>query len=259
MKKPYKMMPLGDAGVLIQLGERMEEATHRLVMEAFRRLEADRFPGYIECVPAFASAAVHYNPMAVWNSRSKDERMHASVYETVCYRVEKLLGHMNAGGTESENEAARTVTIPVCYGGEYGPDLEGVAELCGRTSDEVVSLHSGADYLVYMIGFAPGFPYLGGMPQQIAAPRRRTPRTSIPAGSVGIAGGQTGVYPLATPGGWQLIGRTPIKLFLPEADTPSLLQAGDRIRFVPISEERLLSWEQDGSGEDMGFREVAEG
>lgn len=131
----------------------------------------------------------------------------------------------------------RTVSIPVCYGGEYGPDLEYVARHHNLTPEEVISIHSEGEYLAYMIGFAPGFPFLGGLSEKIATPRRSSPRTSIPAGSVGIAGMQTGVYPISTPGGWQLIGQTPIKLFLPEQNPPSLLQAGDIVKFEPISKE----------------------
>lgn len=131
----------------------------------------------------------------------------------------------------------RTVSIPVCYGGEYGPDLEYVARHHNLTPEEVISIHSEGEYLAYMIGFAPGFPFLGGLSEKIATPRRPSPRTSIPAGSVGIAGMQTGVYPISTPGGWQLIGQTPIKLFLPEQNPPSLLQAGDIVKFEPISKE----------------------
>lgn len=125
--------------------------------------------------------------------------------------------------------------IPVCYGGELGPDLPEVAAAHGLSEEEVVEIHASADYLVYMLGFAPGFAYLGGLPKRIATPRRRTPRLSIPAGTVGIAGDQTGVYPIATPGGWQLIGRTPDPLFLPDAMPPALLRAGDIVRFRPIS------------------------
>ena len=133
----------------------------------------------------------------------------------------------------------RTVEIPVCYGGDYGPDLEFVAQHNSLTEEKVVAIHSAADYLVYMIGFAPGFPYLGGMSEQIAAPRRESPRLQIPAGSVGIAGAQTGVYPIETPGGWQLIGRTPLELFRPTEDPPTRLRAGDIVRFRPITSEEF--------------------
>ena len=125
----------------------------------------------------------------------------------------------------------------MCYGGEFGPDLEFVVEHNGLTAEEVIAIHSEKEYLVYMIGFAPGFPYLGGMDTKIAAPRKESPRTTIPAGSVGIANTQTGIYSIETPGGWQLIGRTPLSLFSLHRDRSSLLQAGDRVRFLPISLE----------------------
>jgi KipI family sensor histidine kinase inhibitor len=129
------------------------------------------------------------------------------------------------------------VQIPTLYGGEYGPDLESVAAHAGLTQARVVSLHSETDYLVYMMGFTPGFPYLGGLPEELFTPRLETPRARIPAGSVGIAEGQTGVYPVVSPGGWRLIGRTPLKLFDPERDPPSLVSAGDHVRFVPLAGE----------------------
>jgi KipI family sensor histidine kinase inhibitor len=139
--------------------------------------------------------------------------------------------------THSSSTVARIVDIPVCYGGEFGPDLDEVAELCGLAADEVVALHVGGEYLAYMIGFAPGFPYLGGLPDKLAVPRKAVPRLRVPAGSVGLAGQQTGIYPLASPGGWQIIGRTPIRLFTPERMPPTLLQAGDIVRFRVISHE----------------------
>jgi inhibitor of KinA len=138
---------------------------------------------------------------------------------------------------ETKESKQRFVEIPVCYGGEYGPDLEAVAEYHHLSTSEVVEIHSKEEYLVYMIGFAPGFPYLGGMSEEIATPRRHSPRLSIPEGSVGIAGMQTGVYPISTPGGWQLIGRTPLELFCPNENPPTLLQSGDIVKFVPISLE----------------------
>lgn len=132
------------------------------------------------------------------------------------------------------------IEIPVCYGEEFGPDLEFVANHNGLTPEEVIRIHSSAEYLVYMVGFAPGFPYLGGMPEAIAAPRRPSPRLAIPAGSVGIAGKQTGVYPIETPGGWQIIGRTPIALFVPDSNPPTILASGDRICFRPISRQEYM-------------------
>jgi len=129
------------------------------------------------------------------------------------------------------------VEIPVCYGGEYGPDLGFVAEHNGLSQEEVIKIHSEGRYLTYMVGFAPGFPYLGGLSEKIAAPRKESPRLKIPEGTVGIAGNQTGVYPITTPGGWQLIGRTPFRLFHPGKNPPTLLKAGNIVVFKPISEQ----------------------
>jgi inhibitor of KinA len=147
-----------------------------------------------------------------------------------------------------EPPAPRLVEIPVCYGGVYGPDLEAVARHTGLPPQELIRRHAAGSYRVYMLGFAPGFAYLGGMDEQLATPRKAEPRTAIPAGSVGIAGGQTGVYPLETPGGWQLIGRTPLPLFDAQRNPPSLLQMGNRVRFVPIDEATYLKLERRQHG-----------
>jgi inhibitor of KinA len=139
----------------------------------------------------------------------------------------------------------RVVEIPVCYGGEFGPDLGYVAEHNQLSVEEVIEIHTSGQYLVYMIGFAPGFPYLGGMSERIMAPRRQSPRLAIPAGTVGIAGMQTGVYPIETPGGWQLIGRTPLALFRPQDNPPSLLQSGDIVRFCQISDKEYEEYKEE--------------
>lgn len=233
----YEFKPLGDSSVLIRKGVIIDERTHRWVTAVTELLENRRFAGMIECVPAFASLAIHYDPLAVWRSRTPEEQRHDSVYATVCERLKQHISAISEDGELRPKE--RTITIPVCYGGDYGPDLKEVADHCRLSAEEVVSHHASGQYMVYMIGFAPGFPYLGGMSSSIAAPRRKTPRTVIPAGSVGIAGAQTGVYPLATPGGWQLIGRTPLSLFRPDQSIPSLLKAGDKVKFEPISEHRF--------------------
>jgi inhibitor of KinA len=229
------LLPLGDSAVLVRLGDCIELETNRKVMKLSQRLEAQPFAGWIECVPAFASVAVHYDPVLVLKSRTWEEEGHATLFETVCVRLERYLSndqlHLN-------EQASRTVEIPVCYGGDEGPDLSFVASHNGLTEEEVVAIHSKGDYRVYMLGFAPGFPYLGGLSERIAAPRHQTPRTIIPQGSVGIAGKQTGVYPIATPGGWQLIGRTPLALFRPQDEIPSLLRAGDTVRFIPITRQQ---------------------
>ncbi|GIO65817.1 5-oxoprolinase subunit PxpB [Paenibacillus cookii] len=217
--------PLGETALLIQFGEKIDEGVNRQVQAAVSLLEASPFPGFVECIPSFAAVAVYYDPFRL--DRSPGE---GTAFEHVRSLVQNRLKQI---GVHAERKRD-VIDIPVCYGGEHGPDLAYVAELNGLDEAEVVSIHSGRDYLVYALGFAPGFPYLGGMPASISAPRKGTPRLSIPAGSVGIAGTQTGIYPLDTPGGWQIIGRTPLALFRPGQDPPVLLNSGQYIRFRPI-------------------------
>ncbi|MFT0803059.1 5-oxoprolinase subunit PxpB [Bacillus swezeyi] len=226
------MTPLGDSAVIIQLGTDINEQTQRVASALTKQLENDPFPGFIECVPAFTSVTVFYHPFEVYQ-QMKNSTAFDSPYEKVKTLIKKSLKEL----TIEEEAEKRTIEIPVCYGGRFGPDLEEVARINGLTPKEVIDIHTAGEYLVYMIGFAPGFPYLGGMSEKIAAPRRSSPRTSIPAGSVGIAGMQTGVYPLSTPGGWQLIGNTPLDLFRPHEQPPSLLKAGDVVKFVRVTEE----------------------
>lgn len=187
----------------------------------------------LELVPAFASVAVHYDPARVPDA-AHGEPGH-SPYERFGAAVNRVLAELEEGLFP----AAHEVTIPVCYGGAYGPDLDDVAQAHGLTAEEVVRQHSGAAYSVYMLGFAPGFAYLGGLPEAIATPRRPEPRMAVPAGSVGIGGNQTGVYPLVSPGGWNLIGRTPVRMFDARRNPPSLLAAGDSVRFTPITPDEF--------------------
>ena len=176
--------------------------------------------------------SVYYDALLIYNETKPNSiDKYNSPYEVVRTIIEEKLQQVRRKQVLTQ----RTISIPVCYGGEFGPDLEYVAHTNHLTTDEVIHFHSKGEYLVYMIGFAPGFPFLGGLSEKIVTPRRSSPRMSIPAGSVGIAGKQTGVYSISTPGGWQLIGRTPSKLFLPNEIPPSLLQAGDKVEFVSIS------------------------
>ncbi|ADE69511.1 MULTISPECIES: 5-oxoprolinase subunit PxpB [Priestia] len=226
--------PLGDSALVITFGDSIQYDIHKQIKTYKDSIESNPFPGFVECVPAFTNLTIFYNPLEVVAAVGKKQKKEfVSPFEVVSSIVQSKLENEQ---TEKELNH-RTVSIPVCYGGEYGPDLEYVARHHNLTTEEVISIHSEGEYLAYMIGFAPGFPFLGGLSERIATPRRPSPRTSIPAGSVGIAGMQTGVYPISTPGGWQLIGQTPIKLFLPEQNPPSLLQAGDIIKFEPISKE----------------------
>lgn len=220
--------PLGDRAVTITLGTTIDEATHRRVRTAVARIDARRPAGVIDLVPAFASVTVHYEPSLVG----------AAPYAIMVAELEALL----AGDLSDALPPPKVVEIPVCYGGELGPDLDEVAALHHLASDAVVRIHTAGDYLVYMVGFMPGFAYLGGLPAQIATPRRSTPRTAVPAGAVGIGGQQTGVYPMICPGGWNLIGRTPLAIFDSRRDEPSLLAAGDRVRFRAISRDQFDGW-----------------
>lgn len=193
--------PLGDSALIVQLGEGISPTLHKLVKSLSELISTNPFKGIIEYVPAYNNITVYYNPFLVQNVHSGSN----SAYDKVSNHIEKIVQQI----TLENRTDTRTVTIPVCYGGEFGPDLENVASVNNLTIDEVIDIHTSSDCLVYMLGFAPGFPFMGGMNERIATPRRDTPRLSIPQGSVGIAGKQTGIYSLETPGGWQIIGRTP--------------------------------------------------
>ena len=226
-----RLVPLGDRALLIQLGSAIDEKTHRQVRAVSARLASHRVPGLIEVVPAFASVALHYDPERVPNDKPGTGRGSArSPYVRFAAAVEAALANL----AEEPLPNPRTLEIPVRYGGDEGPDLTVVAEAHGLTADEVVRLHTGGTYRVYMLGFAPGFAYLGGLPDVLATPRRDEPRTAVPAGSVGIGGSQTGIYPLVSPGGWQIIGRTSVSLFDPQRTPPALLAIGDIVRFRAV-------------------------
>lgn len=220
--------PLGDSGVVVKLGETIDLAIHEKVRTFSEYLDQHPFTGMVEYVPGFTTVTVYYNPVCLYDPDSGE-----MPYEHVVSILKRIMGKLAA----SQSTKPRLVEIPVCYGGEFGPDLPDVAHHNRLTPDEVILLHSAKTYRVYMIGFAPGFPYLGGMDERIATPRRESPRLSIPQGSVGIGGKQTGIYPIESPGGWKIIGRTPKRLFRPDSDPPSLLGAGDLVRFTPITRD----------------------
>jgi KipI family sensor histidine kinase inhibitor len=207
--------PASDRSLLVAFGDSISVETHRQVFHLTRALEGVR--GILNLHPAYASLLVEFDP------RLRD---HAQI-ETL---VRERAGGELAGSHGAES---RLVKIPVRYGGEFGPDLADVARHSGLTPERVVEMHAGAEYLVYFLGFAPGFAYLGGLPAELATPRLSAPRKRVPAGSVAIGGNQTGVYPIESPGGWRIIGHTDAKLFDPSAAEPVLLRMGDRLRFVP--------------------------
>ncbi len=229
----FRFTPLGDQAVLIEFGNEINKEVQKRIRKAATLLEHHAPSWMIESVPALTTIAVFYNPLAVF-------------YDDAIAVLEELLQQAD----EVHEPPVRTVEIPVCYGGAFGPDLEFVAAHNGLSAEEVIALHSDGDYVVAMIGFAPGFPFITGMSEKIAAPRKDSPRLRIPERSVGIAGIQTGIYPIETPGGWQLIGRTPLRLFQPEQEMPSLLKAGDKIKFHRISEQQYHDWEEHRHAED---------
>lgn len=214
-----RFSPLGDSTLLVIFGDDADPATNELVRRAAALLEDSPPHGSVEIVPAINSLAIAYDPLVVRHLELTRE-------------VSALL---QARSDADVLPPGRTVEIPVVYGGDFGPDLQDVAAHNGLSEEEVIAIHAEPGYLVYMIGFTPGFPYLGGMSERIATPRLASPRPAVPSGSVGIAGSQTGVYPQATPGGWRLIGRTPLALFDPAGDPPALLAGGDKVRFRPIA------------------------
>jgi KipI family sensor histidine kinase inhibitor len=219
-----RVEPFGDAAVLIVLGERIDPTlsrrVHRLAAAIGDLAAADHRFG--SPVPAYGSVLVPVDPID------------PGVESASNVLRDLVAGLGDRPQTGADREASRLIEIATRYGGEDGPDLEELAARHDLRPADVIDLHASVDYLVYMLGFAPGFAYLGRVPEQIATPRRDTPRTAVPAGSVGIAGDQTGIYPFDSPGGWQLIGRTHTRLWDIARDPPALLSPGDRVRFVPV-------------------------
>ena len=213
--------PLGDAAIVVQFGDKISKDINLQILAVAAWLDEYTFEGFVEYVPAFTSITIYYEPWVI--NYDKMTLLLQEMFENMAdAEVQKPVGLLN---------------IPVYYGGEMGPDLEFVAAHHHIGIDEVIAMHTAPEYLVYMIGFAPGFPYLGGMDERIATPRKESPRSKIPKGSVGIAGSQTGVYPMETPGGWQIIGQTPLELFDIGKEEPALLKAGDRVRFSAVTEK----------------------
>lgn len=222
-----RILPAGDLALVVEFGNEISTACNGRVRQLNQRLRKNEIKGIMETVPTFRSLLVYYNPSII-------------TYKKLCSYIESF----SKEDGDMEVTTNRIIEIPVCYGGQYGEDLCDVAKHVGMGEAEVIQLHSGVDYLIYMIGFLPGFPYLGGLDKRLVTPRLPNPRTSIPAGSVGIGGEQTGVYPMESPGGWRLIGRTPLKLYDSDREKPTLYEAGDYIHFQPIDEAEFLSIEE---------------
>lgn len=216
---PVRFLDAGESCLLVELGDGIEIALNRQVQTLCRAVERSGIPGVQEAVPTYRSMAIYYDPGAT-------DR------EALAHRIRALHASL---GNEGER-TPRVMEIPTVYGGEYGPDLACVAGHAALTEDEVIRLHTGQLYHVFMLGFTAGFAYLGGLPERLSMPRLPTPRLRVPAGSVGIAGTQTGVYPRESPGGWRIIGRTALRLFDPSCDVPTPMLPGDKVRFVQIEE-----------------------
>ncbi|MFQ6125690.1 MAG: 5-oxoprolinase subunit PxpB [Candidatus Heimdallarchaeota archaeon] len=212
----------GDNYLFVEFGKEIAEEINQKVVSTFLALEEQEITGLRELIPTFCSLCLNYDPLKVTASELQE-------------RIDMLLRKQRV----QQLRRAKRVEIPTVYGGEYGPDLESVAEYHGLSPEEVIALHQAGEYWVGLVGFLAGYPYLGGLSPKIATPRLKTPRTSVPGGSVGIAGNLTGIYPVSSPGGWQIIGRTPIQLFDVKKHPPALLSVGDRVKFMKISENEF--------------------
>jgi KipI family sensor histidine kinase inhibitor len=216
---------MGDRGLLLEFGDEISAEVNDKVRKMALALQAETVEGIIEVVPTYRSLLVLYNPLII-----------------PLEDLKRRLRQLEEGLKEIFFPDPKLTKIPVLYGETFGPDLEKVAEYVHVTAEEVIRLHCSKPYFIYMIGFMPGFPYMGELPDALITPRLKTPRLCVPAGSVAIAQKQTGIYPVESPGGWQILGRTPVKLFNPEKKPPALLRMGDLVQFYPISEKEFHEW-----------------
>ena len=224
----YRLM--GDRALLVELGEGVDRDVNLQVRKLYFGLDQLQLSAVRELQPGYRSLMVIYDPIRI-------------SLPALRARIESVFRHID----RFQPPEPAHLQVPVVYGGEFGPDLQWVADFHHLSTEEVIRHHSRAPYVVYMIGFTPGYPYMGELPERIVTPRRKTPRVRVPKGSVGIAQKQTGIYPVESPGGWQIIGRTPLTLFDPYRLPPSLLQAGDMVSFAPISEKEYVNWKPDPS------------
>lgn len=219
---------LGDGAVTINFGDEISPDTNKRVIQLDRHFNSSPFSGFIETVPAYASLTVFYDVFQVGKNFSG--------FQTTFDAVKNLVESALENAVKPAENSSRLIEIPVCFAEEYALDLEFITETKNLTKSEVIKIFTSQTYQVYMLGFLPGFAYMGETDEKIAVLRKESPRTSVPKGSVGIAGRQTGIYPLSSPGGWQIIGRTNLELFTPNAEKPALLQTGDLVKFYPVDE-----------------------
>jgi len=225
--KKARILTVGDSSILVEFGKEITPETNARIATMVKLVKVQQIEGIVDMIPSFCALLINYDSRVI-------------SYDKLKKRLEDVL-KLDAEATSS---VTNVFEIPVCYGGKYGPDMSNLEEHSGLSEKEIIEIHSGSDYLIYMLGFLPGFSYLGGLDERIHIPRLASPRIKIPAGSVGIGGAQTGIYPLDSPGGWQLLGQTPVKTYDPERETPILFEAGDYIRFVQVSEEKYLEIEK---------------
>jgi inhibitor of KinA len=223
-----RIIALGDRALILELPSRVDDVAPARIHQVCSWLSDGRLPGVTELVSAATTVTVFYDVIALKKSG-------APKHDLAGWLSTRLKERLTLLPDAAAQHPARLIEIPVCYGGSFGPDLEGIATRTKRSMEEIIALHSAAEYVVLQLGFAPGFPYLHGLPESLRFPRRETPRTRVAAGSVAIANGQSCIYPAEIPGGWHVLGRTPLRLFDPDCSSPALLQPGDRVKFRPIS------------------------
>ena len=224
-----RFLKAGEQGLVVEFGNVIDREINANVHRLARTIISEMADNVLEVVPTYRSLMVYFNPLHISRKTLEEQ-----IVQCLQQKDEAVVSH----------NAARVVTIPVCYGDQFGPDIDFVAQHNHVTVNEVIEIHTAKPYLVYMLGFTPGFPYLGGMSERIATPRLKKPRVKIPAGSVGIADTQTGIYPIESPGGWQLIGQTPVKPFSPSASSPFLFAAGDYLQFKSINPDEYIAVKQ---------------
>jgi KipI family sensor histidine kinase inhibitor len=229
-----KILPASDSSLLVQFGATIASEFHQRVLALFRALLAENDPRIRNLHPAYASLLIDFDPLRL---------THAELTAHLRELLDPAL--------PAQQAPPRTIAIPVCYDAEFGPDLADVAAHQGISVDEVIRLHTSPTYLVYFLGFSPGFAYLGGLPPQLRTPRLATPRVGVPAGSVAIAADQTGVYPFDSPGGWRILGRTPRRMFDASANPPTLLQPGDLVKFAAINRSAFADSPKSAEGLDL--------
>lgn len=227
---PYRISPLGDTALIIDFGNVINEEINELVLSLFYHIESNPVSGMVEAVPAYSSLTIYYDVIFIRRHLS----LQTTAFEWMCAAIQEFLSQL----TDYAVIEKTLVTVPVCYEKEFGTDLDWISAQNKISIEEIIHLHTSATYRVYMLGFLPGFAYMGMVDEKISSPRKQQP-VPVEAGSVGIAGKQTGIYPLRSPGGWQIIGRTPVKLFTKDNQEPTLFKAGDNVQFYSISKDEF--------------------